>query len=65
MYEYLAETSNIIGENSLQLEGKVGGVGIKNIKSGSTQGVATASADELWKTASHATLPDNVVLIGV
>ena len=36
-----------------------------SIKSGATQGGAGASAGELWKTASHATLPDNVVLIGV
>ena len=35
------------------------------IKSGATQGGAGAAANELWKTASHATLPDNVVLIGV
>jgi hypothetical protein len=35
------------------------------IKSGATQGAAGAAADEMWKTASHATLPDNVVMIGV
>jgi len=38
---------------------------IANIKSGATQAAAGAAANELWKTASHATLPDNVVLIGV
>ena len=38
---------------------------IKSMKSGATQVVASAVADELWKTASHATLPDNVVMIGV
>jgi len=38
---------------------------ITNIKSGATQGAAGAAADEVWKTASHATLPDNVLLIGV
>jgi len=36
-----------------------------SIKSGATQGAAGAAAGELWKTASHATLPDNVVMIGV
>jgi len=38
---------------------------IANIKSGATQAGAGAAANELWKTASHATLPDNVVMIGV
>ena len=42
-----------------------GGVFIPAIKSGSTQGAAGALAGELWKTATHATLPDNVILIGV
>ena len=35
------------------------------IKSGSTQANAGAAANELWKTDSHATLPDNVIMIGV
>lgn len=35
------------------------------MKSGATQVAAGAAVNELWKTASHATLPDNVVLIGV
>ena len=38
---------------------------IKNIKSGSTQANAGASADEVWKTSGHASLPDNVLMIGV
>lgn len=38
---------------------------LSNMKSGATQAGASASAGELWKTASHATLPDNVVMIGV
>ena len=42
-----------------------GGLVISNMKSGATQVAAGAAADELWKTASHATLPDNVVMIGV
>lgn len=42
-----------------------GGVFVPAIKSGATQGGAGAAAGELWKTASHATLPDNVVMIGV
>ena len=45
--------------------GTAGGVFIPVIKAGATQGAAGAAASELWKTASHATLPDNVVLIGV
>ena len=35
------------------------------VKSGATQAAAGAAADEIWKTASHATLPDNVLMIGV
>jgi len=42
-----------------------GGVRILNMKSGATQVAAGAAADELWKTSGHATLPDNVVMIGV
>ncbi len=38
---------------------------IADIKSGATQGAAGAAANELWKTDTHATLPDNVILIGV
>lgn len=38
---------------------------LETIKSGATQGAAGAAANELWKTNGHATLPDNVVLIGV
>jgi hypothetical protein len=45
--------------------GVEGGVFITVIKSGATQGAAGAAANELWKTSSHATLPNNVVMIGV
>jgi hypothetical protein len=38
---------------------------IKNIKSGATQAGAGAAADEVWKTSGHASLPDNVLMIGV
>jgi hypothetical protein len=38
---------------------------INYIRSGATQAAASASANELWKTSGHATLPDNVVMIGV
>jgi len=38
---------------------------LQNIRSGATQAAAGAAADELWKTNGHATLPDNVVMIGV
>lgn len=42
-----------------------GGVTMSAIKSGATQAAASAAAGELWKTSGHATLPDNVVMIGV
>jgi len=35
------------------------------IRSGATQAAAGASANELWKTSGHASLPDNVLMIGV
>ena len=41
-----------------------GGITMKNLKSGATAGAAGAATNELWVTASHATLPDNVVMIG-
>lgn len=42
-----------------------GGILMPLIKSGTTQVAAGAAANELWKTSGHATLPDNVILIGV
>lgn len=45
--------------------GSDGGIYLHSIKSGATQVAAGAAAGEVWKTASHATLPDNVLLIGV
>jgi hypothetical protein len=38
---------------------------LTTVKSGVTQAAAGAAAGELWKTLGHATLPDNVVCIGV
>jgi hypothetical protein len=38
---------------------------LDTIKSGATQGGASAAANEIWKTSGHATLPDNVLMIGV
>ena len=35
------------------------------LKFGATQVAAGAAAGELWKTVSHATLPDNTIMIGV
>lgn len=38
---------------------------IHTVKSGATQGGAGAAIHEIWKTSGHATLPDNVLMIGV
>lgn len=38
---------------------------LTEIKNGATQAGAGASANEVWKTNGHATLPDNVLMIGV
>jgi len=42
-----------------------GTISISVTKGGATQGAAGAAAGELWYTVSHATLPDNVVMLGV
>jgi hypothetical protein len=42
-----------------------GGYIYANARAGATQIASGASAGEVWKTASHATLPDNVLMIGV
>ena len=41
-----------------------GGVFMYNLKSGTNQATAGAALNELWRTSGHATLPDNVVMIG-
>lgn len=35
------------------------------VKSGATQAAAGAAAGELWVTSGHASLPDNVLMLGV
>ena len=42
-----------------------GGVYMYYLPTGATQAAAGAGTDELWVTNGHATLPDNVVMIGV
>lgn len=38
---------------------------VGTLKSGATQELAGAVAGELWRTSGHATLLDNIVMIGV
>lgn len=38
---------------------------VTQIKSGATQGASGAAVNEVWKTSGHATLADNVLMIGV
>ena len=54
-----------LGNSSITDTYVIGDLHLDDIKSGATQVAAGAAAGELWKTASHATLPDNVILIGV
>lgn len=49
---------------TLSLLPQSGGVVITGLKSGATQVAAGAATDELWVTSSHASLPDNVLMIG-
>lgn len=41
-----------------------GGITMHSLKSGATQAAAGAAQYELWVTASHATLPDGVLMLG-
>ena len=38
---------------------------LSTVKSGATQAAAGAAVNEIWKTSGHATLPDNVLMIGI
>lgn len=38
---------------------------LHDVKTGATQVAAGAAKDEVWATSGHATLPDNVLMIGV
>lgn len=38
---------------------------LTSVPSGATQAAAGAGANELWVTSGHATLPDNVLMLGV
>lgn len=43
----------------------VGNLFVNTVKSGATQVAAGAAIHEVWKTSGHATLPDNVLMIGI
>lgn len=60
-----ADQLSIISGGVEQIRAATSGIFMYNLKSGATQVGAGAAADELWTTSSHATLPDNVVMIGV
>jgi hypothetical protein len=53
-----------VGTEDLSIDA-AGNVFINTIKAGATQAAAGAAANELWKTNGHASLPNNVVMIGV
>jgi len=59
-YVYMTDIRDYDG-NGVSLTGNAGGA----IQSGATQGAAGVGANKLWKTSGHATLPDNVIMIGV
>jgi hypothetical protein len=60
---YVIKDANTTSFEAMRIDGT--GIYMYDIKSGATQVAAGANAGEVWKTASHATLPDNVLLIGV
>jgi hypothetical protein len=65
-YSDASDTANTAFTPTQVMKLEVGGyLELYNIRSGATQAAAGASASEFWKTSGHATLPDNVVMIGV
>ncbi|MEK7580197.1 MAG: hypothetical protein AAB465_01080, partial [Patescibacteria group bacterium] len=62
-------TSGAVGIGTATPAGKLdirgGSLFLGTIKVGSTQAAAGATASEVWKTSGHASLPDNVLLIGI
>ena len=50
---------------TVDAQGRLTAASSEAIPTGATQVASGAAAGELWATASHATLPDNVLLIGV
>jgi len=57
--------SYVLSSITVDQQGRLTAASSASIPSGATQGAAGASAGQLWSTSSHATLPDNVILIGV
>lgn len=63
IYQYYdTSTSTWVTVFKMSLDGSMT---LSGVKSGATQAAAGASAGEIWKTSGHATLPDNVLMIGV
>jgi hypothetical protein len=61
---YAGATAYIGAAAFVRLNGATG-CKIHHLKSGATQALAGAAIEELWVTSGHASLPDNVVMIGV
>jgi len=53
------------GDGAFKVQGSDGAVMLGALKTGATQVAAGAAANEIWATSGHATLPDNVLMIGV
>ena len=60
---FLYYSNNAGTESSIELLGS--SIKVKGVKSGATQAAAGASVNELWKTASHGSLPNGVLMIGI
>lgn len=52
------------GTLRMRIVGTDGEIYMYSLSSGATQAAAGAAANELWVTSGHASLPDNVVMIG-
>ncbi len=57
---------NLVGNQiNIQCTGDNRGIFVWVDKEGATQVAAGAAARELWRTKNHATLPDNVLMVGI
>jgi hypothetical protein len=59
-----AELASTSGDCVVKTNGG-GRIKLEGIRSGATQVAAGAQANEVWRTQGHATLPNNVLMIGV
>ena len=63
--EYLRKLHTALESQHRQVHNDINTKFIYNLKSGATQAAAGAAKGEMWYTSGHASLPDNVLMLGV